>query len=139
VAAEMSLLERIDAGDGAAHRGATSDPYATSRSVLAHVQKMLNVRQGNVAALPDFGLPDINDLAHRHGNPVPELKKAIKQCIEHFEPRLTKVRVRYAPDPAAPLDLRFEVAGQVNAEGGQSSPMVFETTVNGAGHVRVRG
>lgn len=138
MAAEMSLLERIDAGDGAAQRGDASDPYALSRSVLAHVQKMLNVRQGNVAALPDFGLPDINDLAHRHGNPVPELKKAIKQCIERFEPRLTKVRVRYAPDPAAPLDLRFEVAGQVSA-GGASNPVVFETTVNGAGHVRVRG
>jgi type VI secretion system protein len=138
VAAEMSLLERIDAGDGAAQRGTASDTYALSRSVLAHVRKMLNVRQGNVAALPDFGLPDINDLAYRHGNPVPELKKAIKQCVERFEPRLTKVRVRYAPDPAAPLDLRFEVAGQVSA-GGESSPVVFETTVNGAGHVRVRG
>jgi len=138
VAGEKSLLERIDAADGAA-RGGQADPYAMSRSVLAHVQKMLNVRHGNVAALPDFGLPDINDLAHRYGNPVPELKKAIKQCIETYEPRLSKVRVRFAPDPASPLDLRFEVAGQVNAEGGRSSPVVFETTVSGGGHVRVRG
>ncbi len=138
MAGEKSLLERIDAADGAAARGGQTDPYAMSRSVLAHVQKMLNVRQGNVAALPDFGLPDINDLAHRHGNPVPELKKAIKQCIETYEPRLSKVRVRFAPDPASPLDLRFEVAGQVNAEGG-SSPVVFETTVSGGGLVRVRG
>jgi len=138
VAAEKSLLERIDAADGGSARGGASDPYALSRSVLAHVHKMLNVRQGNVAALPDFGLPDINDLAHRHGNPVPELKKAIKQCIERYEPRLTRVRVRYAPDPASPLDLRFEVAGQVSADG-ESSPVVFETTVNGSGHVNVRG
>lgn len=136
MAAEKSLLERIDAAEERA--GGAPDPYAVSRSVLAHVQKMLNVRHGNVEALPDYGLPDINDLAHRYGNPVPELKKAIKACLERYEPRLARVRVRFAPDPDAPLEMRFEVAGQVSVDG-ESTPVVFETTMNGGGHVRVRG
>jgi type VI secretion system protein len=137
VAAEKSLLERIDAAEERP-AGGQADPYAVSRSVLAHVQKMLNVRHGNVEALPDYGLPDINDLAHRYGNPVPELKKAIKVCLERYEPRLTRVRVRYAPDPDSPLEMRFEVAGQVSADG-ETAPVVFETTMSGSGQVRVRG
>lgn len=135
---EKTLLERIDDADAPPRRGEAADPYRVSRSVLDHLERMLNVRQGSVETLPDYGLPDFNDVMARPGAGVGELRKAIKHTVETYEPRLKRVKVRFVPDDTAPLDLRFEITGQVVADGA-SSPVLFETVFGGSGHARVKG
>jgi len=135
---EKSLLERIDSADDRERRPERADPYRIARSVLAHLERMLNVRQGSVSTLPDYGLPDFNDVMGDFNAGVNELRKAIKHTIERYEPRLQKVRVRFVPDPAAPLDLHFEISGQVAADG-EARPVMFETVIGGSGHARLKG
>jgi len=56
---------------------------------------MLTARQGSVQALPDYGLPDINDLTLSRAELLNETCKAIEHCIEQYEPRLTEVEVTH--------------------------------------------
>ena len=135
---ERSLFERIDRAGEERERTRRVQTDQMLESVMMHLQKMLNVRQGNVPALPAYGLPDFNDLASRFPNAINELQRAIKTSIEQYEPRLKRVRIRHVPDEENPLNLRFEITAQLVA-GEDKAPIWFETSLNTAGRVSIRG
>jgi type VI secretion system protein len=135
---EQSLLERIaDASEEGPYRLGTDTRKAVG-SVLNHLRKMLNTRQGSAAAAPDYGLPDFNDLAKDLLNPSQEIGKAIRACIEKYEPRLSRVQVRPIEVPDDPLVLRYEVTAQLLVDDGQTS-VWLETAMEPGGRIRVRG
>ena len=51
-----SLFERLDSGVGRSPQG------CAVASVANHLAKMLSTRVGSVQTLPDYGLPDLNDM-----------------------------------------------------------------------------
>ncbi|MDH5546866.1 MAG: type VI secretion system baseplate subunit TssE [Gammaproteobacteria bacterium] len=114
------------------------DERATVESVHEHLNKMLNTRQGSVPALPDYGLPDFNDIARRFPDSVHELRREIHRCIGQYEPRLTNVIVEYIRDSENLLDLRFEIRADVLA-GDKKSKIYFETTMHSSGQIELRG
>ena len=138
MAYEKSFFERLEApaeGDGYRLR---TDSRRLTESVLIHLRDLLNTRQGSAMALPDYGLPDFNDLAKRFPDAIFELKRNIKSCIEKFEPRLTRVRVEYVRDEEDPLRLRYEISAQLLSED-EATNVCFETTLESGGKVRVQG
>jgi len=137
VALERSLLERIDSPEQGGYR-LTADPQRTIESVLTHLRKMLNVRQGSVCTLPDYGIPDLNSLFMEYPDAVLALRRIIRDSIEKYEPRLRRVKVRYLADEENPLMLRFEITARLAVDGEQP-PVRFETVVGDNGEVRVRG
>jgi type VI secretion system protein len=137
VAMERTLLERIDNPEQGGYR-LTADPHRTIESVLTHLRKMLNVRQGSVCTLPDYGIPDLNSLFTQYPDAVMALRRIIKESLEKYEPRLRRVNVRYLPDEENPLLLRFEITARLVMDD-QDSPIRFETVVGDSGKVRVRG
>lgn len=138
MSAERSLFERIDRAGEERERTLGIQTDQLLDSVLKHLQKMLNVRQGSVPTLPAYGLPDFNDLAYRFPNAIIELQRAIKTSIEQYEPRLMRVRIRHVPDNENPLNLRFEITAQL-VTGEDNAPIWFETSLNTAGRVSIRG
>lgn len=134
---ERSFFERLVNPDEFNNLTAHVDPDKVARSVLRHLKQMLNTRAGSAATLPDYGLPDFNDLVLRFPDAILELRRAIKLCAEKYEPRLTNVKVDYLPDEENPLGLRFEITAQLVIDG-ERAGIWFETTLNSAGKVAVR-
>ena len=135
---ERSLLERLDRAAEETRRSLRVNQDQAVDSVLTHLRKMLNVRQGNAPALPLYGMPDFNDLASRFPEAIVEIQRAIKTSIERYEPRLKKVRIKHLPDEEDPLRLRFEITAQLVT--GEENPAIwFETSLDPVGRVTVRG
>ena len=137
MAMERTLLERIDNPEQGGYR-LTADPHRTIESVLTHLRKMLNVRQGSVSTLPEYGIPDLNSLLMQYPDAVQALRRIIRDSLEKYEPRLRRVNVRYLPNEENPLLLRFEIKAHL-AMDDQDSPIRFETVVGDNGKVQVRG
>ncbi|MDH5692166.1 MAG: type VI secretion system baseplate subunit TssE [Gammaproteobacteria bacterium] len=135
---EERFLERIEHANPSDKYRTNADPKRVARSVLEHLMRVLNSRQGSVPIAPDYGLPDFNDLVTRMPDSIMELKREIKKCIEKYEPRLSRVKVNYVQDEDNPLNLRYEITAQLVLDDGKSD-IWFETTLDSSGQVRVRG
>jgi type VI secretion system protein len=107
-------------------------------SVLDHLRKMFNVRQGSVLTVPVYGMPDFNDIVFQFPDAILEIQRAIRTSIEQFEPRLRRVRVRHTPDEEDPLNLRFEIRAELVLED-EHTPVWFETSLDTSGRASVRG
>ena len=136
---ERTLLERVlHAEDEVGIVRMGLDQQALKQSVLAHLQNMFNVRQGSVMTLPDYGLPDLNDVTNRHRDTFNEIRKSIRYSINQYEPRLKRIKVSHHPDEENPLTMRFEISAQLLL-GEESKPITFETRYDGSGRVEGKG
>lgn len=134
---EARFLDRLN-GDGEVTYRLVPDTDKLANSVLSHLARLLNTRQGSAATQPDYGLPDFNDLVTRFPDAIQELKREIKRQVEKYEPRLTRVRVNHIMDKDQPLSLRFEITAQLLVGDG-TADIWFETMLDAAGRVRLRG
>jgi type VI secretion system protein len=135
VAQESSLLERIAAGRREAK--IDLDAKLLADSVLRHLERLFNVRHGNVATRPDYGLPDFNSLAHDFPDAPLEFRRAIKRAIEDFEPRLRNVMVTPDTDDGGDvLRLRFKITAKLESKGLKRA-VNFMTQVDDDGRFRV--
>src|SRR3546814_20498612 len=76
---ERRLLERIanlDANDGG---GQTSRAEVLVTSILDHLHRILNTRQGSVPVDQDFGVPDFTNLAGSFSRS--EERRVGKECV----------------------------------------------------------
>lgn len=110
-----SLFERL-AGESVNRAGLTSEESLTA-SVAAHLTKMLSTREGSVQALPDYGLPDLNDMNKSLHDVLMDSRSAIEAFIQKYEPRLSSVRVTLEPAHHQALKLLFSIEGVLHVEG----------------------
>jgi len=134
--AERTLLQRLMDDDPPAP-GRPFDASVAVQSVIEYLQILMNTRQGSVAARPDFGLPDFNDMVSAFPNAVPAIARAIKHQIDEFEPRLRNVVVRHVPDPDRPLTLTYRIRAEL-AISDSDTPITVETIFGSDGAVRVQ-
>jgi type VI secretion system protein len=135
---ERSLLDRLDDPRPNAPRRIEQSTEELADSVLAHLQRMLNTRQGNCLTLEDYGIPDFTDMVHSFPEAVGRMQRAIRQSIERYEPRLRRVRVTPVEDPDDVFRLRFEITGELVTADEQAA-VWFETTISPSGRISVRG
>lgn len=105
-------------------------------SVAAHLSKMLSTRAGSVLALPDYGMPDLNNMSLSLHDALTQGRVAIERFISTYEPRLTEVRLISMPNEATPLNLVFAIEGQLQVEGSKSL-VVLSARLNDGGRVSV--
>jgi len=134
MAQESSLLERISAG----RRETKIDlnPRLVAESVLRHLERLLNVRQGSVLTRPDYGLPDISSLTRAHADANVEFRLAIKRALEDFEPRLSQITVSPESNEGDQLTLRFKITARLLFKG-MTKPVYFRTRMDDDGKFRV--
>jgi len=101
----MSFLSRLG-------EKRTGRPPDEIDSIVEHLRALLNARQGQSPASPDYGLPDFTDVVHGVPKSIPGLQRSIGRAIERFEPRLKDVAVQHIPDDEA-LVLRFEITAKL--------------------------
>jgi type VI secretion system protein len=99
-------------------------------SIMDHLNRLFNTREGSLPHLKDYGLPDISEIYRKMPHGIEELQKAIRRTVEKYEPRLRKVKV--TPRETDPKDFKlvFILSGEL-AEGGQ---VRFQTTFTSTGN-----
>lgn len=123
-----SLFERLDRPAAAPVSGVTS--------VAAHLGKMLSIRAGSVQTLPDYGLPDLNDMNRSLHESLSQTRLLIERFIRAYEPRLRGVRVTALPQQHDPLVQAFAIEATMMVAGVKQS-VVFTARLCGAGPVEV--
>ena len=134
---ELSLLDRIEREIVPGSYTTQFDKDAQLQNVIDNVQRMLNVREGSVLALPDYGMPDFNDVVKEFPDAISRIQQVISQFVECYEPRLQGVQVHYIHDPEQPLLLTFVISGELKANG-RVSKVSFDTVLTGSGQATVR-
>ncbi|EZH79754.1 type VI secretion system protein [Ectopseudomonas composti] len=129
-----SLFERL--GGEAGQRAGWSREVAAMASVAAHLAKMLSTRAGSVQTLPDYGLPDLNDMRLSLHDSLQQARIAIERFIEAYEPRLTQVRVISLPRTHDPLRQAFAIDAMLEMDGIKRQ-VSFSASLDGSGQVNV--
>jgi type VI secretion system protein len=139
MAREQTLLDRIarcgDRQRGRIEPSANEDLDALMESVRRNLVRLLNARHGMSEALPDYGLPALNDLTIGSGDYVRRVEEAIRVAVEKYEPRLRRVRVSRVEDEERQT-LSFRVDAVLISQTGEHR-VWYETVVTGAGGVEV--
>lgn len=93
-------------------------------SVVSNLNRLFNTRRGTIGHLPDYGLPDMLTVYRDAPRTADELRRAVKDSIETYEPRLRRVRVRQRETDAYTMRLVFIVSGELK----NGEQVRFETT-----------
>lgn len=103
------------------------------QSILDHLVRLMNARRGMLSHLPDYGLPDIQEIYQAMPESVDVLGRMIKATIETYEPRLRRVEVLEQPSDDSEFRISFLVRGEV--VGGER--VKFLTTFSSSGQAKV--
>ena len=93
-------------------------------SVVSNLNRLFNTRRGSVKHLPDYGLPDLTTVYRDAPGSGDELRRAIQDSIETYEPRLRRVRVERNETDEFSMRLVFIVSGVLK----NGERVRFETT-----------
>lgn len=130
------LLERIRDLEKGADREQAEDVGAEVRSILNHIQCVLNTRQGTAMIADDYGIPDLfysqggssNDMARN-------IERELTAVLGKYEPRMSNVRVSLVPLSGEALKMHFTISGTLARDA--SVPVQFSTVVASEGFVTV--
>ncbi len=133
---EERLLERIRAWESEPDRRGRADSIRQVDSILAHLRRILNTRQGGVPISDAYGIPDLNDFLTSYPESVTGVEKSIRQAVEKYEPRLQSVKVTFLPQEEDVLCLRFQITGRIRSGSGRN--ILIETVVNSDGRISLK-
>ncbi len=83
------------------------------QSVLSNLTHLFNTRQGAIAHLPEYGLPDPSIVYRDSPDAIHVLQQSVRRAIERFEPRLQRVRVRHVDREDDVLRLTFVISARL--------------------------
>ena len=130
-----TLFERLVNPESNARRTISENTQELADSIMRHLQRLLNTRQGHVPTRPDYGMPDFTDCAESLPETLDKVRRAIQSSIEAFEPRLHRVRITHLPSEDSLL-LHFGITGQLST-GKQEISTFFSTKVSPSGNAEV--
>ncbi|GAB6097176.1 hypothetical protein JCM14469_34300 [Desulfatiferula olefinivorans] len=133
---EKRLFERLRTGSigpGKHDAERTGDRIA---SVIDHLKKLLNARQGTTLMDPGFGMPDITDLRATFPDSVRDIERTLSLTIEQYEPRLARVEVRFIEQDER-MTLYFHIRALLRSDG-TSRPIHLESALSPSGRMIVR-
>ncbi len=133
-----TLLERIRNLEKSPEELADKDTSRNVLSILQHLRKILNTRQGSVLIADDYGMPDLTNFPGENlSAAAEELEEIMKAIIQKYEPRLVNVKVGFEPEVNDSSTLRFKLSAESISEQNTRTPIIFETVVTSEGMVRI--
>lgn len=134
---ERTLLERLARPKTRGVRTLSENTNELTKSVMRHLTNMLNSRIGHAPAQMDYGIPEPSEVAHAFPDALGQMQRAIRMCIEKYEPRLTGVNVMHVESEDDQFTLRFQITAQLSTSKDRA-PVCFDTLVDSAGRIRVK-
>jgi len=137
---ERRLLERIaswEAGEESESRTNQTQVDVLVRSVMSHLTRLLNTRQGSVQIDPLFGVPDFTNLAGTTAmGSTREIEEEIRRMVLRYEPRIKSPRVTLNREETDVLSIRFSLEGALDVDD-REIPLRISTTVGANGRVSI--
>ncbi len=134
---EHRLLDRIRFMDKNPSRRFSEDHRQMLHSVLDHLQRILNTRQGSTPIADDYGIPDFTNLMSGYPESKRFIERSIRQTIQKYEPRLQGVRIAFLPQQEDVLNLSFQISARLVLDD-LKDPVVFESVLDAGGRVQVK-
>ncbi len=137
--AGIRFLERLRTIQRNPRWRGVEDPVEVLQSVVSHVSKLLNTRQGSTLINEDFGIPDFTSVGISFNrDDIPDMERRIVAFISQYEPRLNDIEVSFlSNDVEAPLQLAFSLNAQLAVAGTEDIPIRLVTRINPLGMVTV--
>lgn len=131
----FGLLESI-AGRSALRsgEGPPETPFAAIRQFLT---LLFNTRQGTLALMPDFGLPDLTETYRGYPDSLAGLALSMRKAIEKYEPRLSNVSVEVLSASESAFRAEFEISGVLDIPGVAAEEMHLKTVVSQNGQTEI--
>ncbi len=133
---EERLSERIRSQEREPMRRGGENRKRCIDSILEHLQRILNTRQGNVPIAADYGIPDFLDFLQTYPDSVHQIEESIRTAIDRYEPRLSGTSVTFIPREDEDLTLRFQIIARLATVGERQ--VLLETVVDTDGRIRIR-
>jgi len=128
-----ALLTRIRKPELAIVRRTVSDEELRA-SVLEHLRNICQTRRGTMVTCADYGIADVSEMLHSFPDAIAEMARSIRHTIQHYEPRLSQVRIRHIP--TEDLTLRYEISAQL-VRGNGKTPVSFSTSLEPSRRIRI--
>lgn len=107
-------------------------------SILSHLRRILNTRQGSVPIDPEFGVPDFTNLAGSFSvGTTSQISDDMTRMIERYEPRLKKPLIEFIEIQDSVLTLAFSITGLIEVDN-LDIPIRLSTQVLPNGKVSLR-
>ncbi|NYT85128.1 type VI secretion system baseplate subunit TssE [Pollutimonas harenae] len=135
---ECRLLEHISSLGAEGGRGQNSRSEILVNSILEHLRRILNTRQGSVPVDPEFGVPDFTNLAGSFSTgTTDQIVQDMSRMIQRYEPRLRQPQIVFTANRDEVLTLAFSISGTVNVDD-REVPVRLTTQVAANGRVSLR-
>ena len=104
-----SLFERMEASSARNRQGGSI--HSLRQSIRQNLRNILNTRSGSCRGAPELGI----DEPEGAENFRESMSRAIEQCIERYEPRISHAEVQAVVSSASsPLDMTFHITAWVH-------------------------
>ncbi len=134
---ERRLLERIAAWEEGDLRTNQTQVDILMKSVMDHLTRLLNTRQGSVQIDPLFGVPDFTNLAGgMAAGSTRDIEEEIRRMVQKYEPRIKAPRVTLNRELTDVLSIRFSLEGTLEVDD-RDIPLQISTTVGANGKVNI--
>jgi type VI secretion system protein len=131
------LLERIAAWEEGDLRTNQTQVDILMKSVMDHLARLLNTRQGSVQIDPLFGVPDFTNLAGgMAAGSTRDIEEEIRRMVQKYEPRIKAPRVTLNRELTDVLSIRFSLEGTLEVDD-RDIPLQISTTVGANGKVNI--
>ncbi|RLK51713.1 type VI secretion system protein [Alkalispirillum mobile] len=108
----LRLFERLGVPCAPTERPADTEWVVDS--IKSHLLELLNSHPGHCASTPGLGLVDFNDASIGALDLRLNIRQAIQDCIECYEPRIRRVSVEVLEPAGEPTRLWFRVHALVD-------------------------
>jgi len=134
---ERRLLERIANWKAGDERTNQTQVDVLVRSVMDHLTRLLNTRQGSVQIDPLFGVPDFTNLAGgMAAGSTREIEEEIRRMVLRYEPRIKSPKVTLNRELTDVLSIRFALEGSLEVDN-REIPLQISTIVGASGKVNI--
>ncbi|MEB2385914.1 type VI secretion system baseplate subunit TssE [Escherichia coli] len=126
-----SLFERMEASSARNRQGGSI--HSLRQSIRQNLRNILNTRSGSCRGAPELGI----DEPEGAENFRESISRAIEQCIERYEPRISHAEVQAVVSSASsPLDMTFHITAWVTFNE-THEVLEFDMAPNSSQHYRV--
>lgn len=131
-------MEHISSLGDESGRGPITRTEILVNSILDHLHRILNTRQGSVPVDPDFGVPDFTNLAGSFSTgTTDQIIQDMSRMIQRYEPRLHQPQINFATSQDEVLSLAFSISGTVRVDD-RDIPIRLTSQVASNGKVSLR-
>jgi len=131
-----TLFERLRKPDADSARSLQEDHNALLASIVRNLDRILNARSGQAPAQLDFGIPPPSEVAQGYPESIGQIQKAVRLCIEKYEPRLRDVQIMQIESDDHRLAVRFQVSARLATSSDQRQ-IRFDTMIDPSGHIEM--